>query len=320
MIGVFLLHSETYYGYGDLQLGIIFRPFYVNAFFFVSGYLLFNKYNTKILDGGGYCKALENILYRLIIPTLVFSSVIFVPKMLFHSEEISIASYIINVFGGTSFWFTSALTVAQLALLTIMLILRRRDIWSYLICSVVLFTVGWFLNQGRTGNNAEAFFPWFWKTGIEYTLIMSLGGVYLVYEQSINRKWKYVVGVASVIYCIATFLSFQGATFNVMGLGGRCDIIGGFLILAGITLVIAVCRVTKDNTILRYIGQNSILFYFLSGVFPAFVGALAKAAFPHHNYLITVAVAIISVSLAWTVSLFINRFAPFLVDFRKISR
>lgn len=59
MIGVFLLHSETYYGYGDLQLGIIFRPFYVNAFFFVSGYLLFNKYNTKILDGGGIAKLLK---------------------------------------------------------------------------------------------------------------------------------------------------------------------------------------------------------------------------------------------------------------------
>ena len=50
MIGVYLLHSEVYYGFGDIQYGILITPFYVNAFFFVSGYLMFNKYlNVSVL-------------------------------------------------------------------------------------------------------------------------------------------------------------------------------------------------------------------------------------------------------------------------------
>ena len=40
MIGVYLLHSEAYYGFGDIQYGMLITPFYVNAFFFVSGYLM----------------------------------------------------------------------------------------------------------------------------------------------------------------------------------------------------------------------------------------------------------------------------------------
>ena len=54
MIGVYLLHSEAYYGVGNFRLGIIFSPFYVNLFFFVSGYLLFFKlFKTNKLNGGG---------------------------------------------------------------------------------------------------------------------------------------------------------------------------------------------------------------------------------------------------------------------------
>lgn len=51
MIGVYLCHSEVYYyGMGGLQLGYIVQPFYVNAFFFVSGYLFFSKWlNDDVL-------------------------------------------------------------------------------------------------------------------------------------------------------------------------------------------------------------------------------------------------------------------------------
>lgn len=53
MIGVYLLHSEVYYGYGNVQYGVFFTPFYVNGFFFVSGYLLFRKLlNVSALTWG----------------------------------------------------------------------------------------------------------------------------------------------------------------------------------------------------------------------------------------------------------------------------
>lgn len=43
MFTVFLNHSEYYYGYETPVIGPIYRPLFVNSFFFLSGYLLFRK-------------------------------------------------------------------------------------------------------------------------------------------------------------------------------------------------------------------------------------------------------------------------------------
>ena len=53
MICVYLCHSEGYYDARE-NLGYIAKPFYVNAFFFVSGYLFFGKWlNVNMLNRGG---------------------------------------------------------------------------------------------------------------------------------------------------------------------------------------------------------------------------------------------------------------------------
>lgn len=43
ILSVFFVHTENYYGYNIGVLDHLVHPFYVNAFFFVSGYLLLRK-------------------------------------------------------------------------------------------------------------------------------------------------------------------------------------------------------------------------------------------------------------------------------------
>ena len=43
ILSVLFVHSENYYGYNTGVLDHLVHPFYVNAFFFVSGYLLLRK-------------------------------------------------------------------------------------------------------------------------------------------------------------------------------------------------------------------------------------------------------------------------------------
>lgn len=43
IITVYLAHAEVYTDYTIITINNVFRPFYVNAFFIVSGYLLFRK-------------------------------------------------------------------------------------------------------------------------------------------------------------------------------------------------------------------------------------------------------------------------------------
>lgn len=43
IIAVFFVHCQSYYGYELSSVNTLIRPFYVNAFFYVSGYLFFRK-------------------------------------------------------------------------------------------------------------------------------------------------------------------------------------------------------------------------------------------------------------------------------------
>ena len=270
--------------------------------------------------GGGYLKALQNAVFRLMIPSLIFSTAVFVPKMLFHGAEVSVQAFLVNILGGVSYWFTSALLVAQVVLLTLIALLKSKDIWSYVICSIPLFALGWHLNYVRTDMEAAAFFPWFWKTGLEYTLLMAFGGVYMKYESRINTLSWYLLPVAAVVYIAAMVKLLNGAEYPMMGLGGQCNIKGGLLIWAGVSLIVAVCHKVKGNLIMSFIGRNSIVFYFLSGVFPAFVGMVARRYIPDCHYAVTIAVATLSLTLAWIAAVIIERYLPFIIDIRKLKR
>ena len=83
MISVYFVHSQLYYGLWMGKLNNLIHPFYVNAFFFISGYLLFGKQlsssivnlnlNAYIDRGGAGRKLLSNIFFRVIVPSILFS-------------------------------------------------------------------------------------------------------------------------------------------------------------------------------------------------------------------------------------------------------
>ena len=61
MISVYLLHAEQYSGMIWVKsYGYLLQPFYVNAFFFVSGYLLFREWlsidNSEMMSRESYEK------------------------------------------------------------------------------------------------------------------------------------------------------------------------------------------------------------------------------------------------------------------------
>lgn len=140
-----------------------------------------------------------------------------------------------------------------------------------------------------------------------------------MYENRINAMCKYFLPVATVLYIIAMIMSFKGTTFPVMELGGRCNVQGGLLILAGVSLIMSACHIIKKNFVMSFIGRNSIVFYFLSGVFPAFVGTIAQRFFPERIYAMTIIVTILSLVLAWMASFVINKYFPFFIDLRKLK-
>lgn len=280
MAFVYLLHSQVYYGWRGPDNFYFASPFFVNAFFFVSGYLLFGKWlfvDSSLLTKNEYKKSLCNVFFRIVVPMLLFSTLIYLPKQVFHGSDLSLGKYAKDVLGGISYWFTATLAVAQLILLSAIFILKKRQVWIYVVLSVVCLGVGLYLRIIHPGNSPEDYFPWYYQQGLESTFLMSCGGVYRCYEDTINRVMKYGLVGAFLIY-VAIFAWCDNAGHKVLLLGletGRnFDVLGFVWILCSITLLTALCKSLKPIGWLAYIGRNSLAFYFFSGVYPAMVSAV----------------------------------------------
>lgn len=72
MMGVYVWHSETFTSAPDVLTPLI-SPFCMAAFFFVSGYLFYRKAFCEH-DAKFYATCFSNILFRLVLPTLLFLS------------------------------------------------------------------------------------------------------------------------------------------------------------------------------------------------------------------------------------------------------
>lgn len=143
-----------------------------------------------------YRKLIANVVFRLVIPTLAFSTLIYIPKMIFHGNPLSFGQYLHDVWGGTSYWFTSALSVAQI-LLAVLLLNQYSHMAFYVVACTLLSLLGIYLR-----GIFPSPFPWYYQTGMVSTLLMSLGGVYLRYESRINKLVSKTLRFRNSRFCV----------------------------------------------------------------------------------------------------------------------
>jgi hypothetical protein len=94
---------------------------------------------------------------------------------------------------------------------------------------------------------------------------------------------------------------------------------GFFLMVSSSLLLFQVTKLMPKIFILDYIGKNTILFYFLSNALPALFGALWQKFFPGIScYFLIVIEVCIEIALVCFISVYINRFASFIMDARML--
>lgn len=288
-------------------------PFYVNAFFVVNGFLFFRKWlsvDNKIIPGKN---DLFNILFKLIIPTLIFSSLVYIPKILFHSRGLSMSQFAYDIFGGISYWFTSAIAVSQIILL---MALRYgcRTITSFSIISLIIIALMPILKY----YFPEAM-PWYWKSGLAAITFMTLGGCVYLFRIQLARYRKLLCVVVPLLYIIVVYSSFKTGNALYALMSVTFNLKGVLVTLCGIAFIFVISyQGIPDTRLLQFIGDHSIIFYFFSGVIPATLSALPfiRIITSVWGMLIVSGVAIsIGVLLTWL----IVRYMPFLTDLRKLK-
>lgn len=318
MLCVLFAHCIAYYGIEATWEVSWFYPFYVSAFFFVSGYLFVPKCMSIVTDRWQHIKAgLIKVFFHIVIPTIIFSAMVYVPKLLFNGGGVNILDFLFATVGGTSFWFTSAIAVAQVLILLAVCLLRIRSEIVLFLVSILFAAGGFFISRYDAGV-----FPWFYKSGMLATLFMTLGGLYRQYETKIEgliRPKIIAIGVLTLyMMCIVLF----GEEGQIMcgNIQLNYNLMGWIATFLGIFAVVYCSKCLPEVKFVSFIGQNSLVFYFLCGLLPASVSTLALKLIPERNWFILFGIYVTVVLLATIFVLIINRYFRFLLDVRLLIK
>ena len=320
IILVFFRHSENYYG---ISLGFFDRLYltiYVNAFFFVSGYLLLWKQlsEPKILESVseymtcGAKTLFLNVLYRVAIPSVIFSVIEFVPSCLIQGRGIDVSYAFYKTFGGGTYWFTSALAVSELILL-LLFFTRKKNIWFYALISFALCVAGLLIVQLGIFDNGI----WAWRQGLIALSFLGVGGLYWRYEKSVDRlmKWRFVIPLLAVYVLILALCENTNpliSTLEIQPLGFLTSFIG-------YVLMIWFCKWMPQIRQLTFIGRNSIGFYFMSGALPITISILTHKLVAGIHIWMMLAICVTCIVMAYVAVMAINRWLPWLWDLRLIK-
>ena len=318
IILVFLRHSESYYGVLLGQFDGLYLTIYVNAFFFVSGYLLFWKQlsEPKILESVSEymtCGAkvlFLNVLYRIAIPSIIFSVIEFVPSCLIQGRRIDVSFALYKTLGGGTYWFTSALVVSELILL-LLFFTRKRNIWLYAVICFALCIVGLLIVQFGLFNNGI----WALRQGLIDLSFLAMGGLYWRYEEQIDKlgRWWLFLLLMLMYFVVIFYCDNTNPLISTLGIQPL-----GFLTSAiGCVLMVWFCKWMPQIRELTFIGRNSIGFYFMSGALPITISILVHKLTEGIHIWMMLGVWVTCVVVAYMGVMVINRWLPWLFDLRQ---
>ena len=145
-----------------------------------------------------------------------------------------------------------------------------------------------------------------------------MGGVYWYYESKIHCLMKWWVIILLMILSLFLVIGLKDYshpginTLSIQPLGIITSIISCMLLAW-------LCMTIKEYSVLSFIGQNSLGFYFLSGAFPIIISKIAHILVPGTYGLLVPIIWIVCLIMAYLVVSFINRWLPWLWDLRRFK-
>lgn len=323
IITVLFVHTENYYGLKLGEINQFLRGFYVNAFFLISGYLLFRKQlNKPAIEAGsaqyiiGDGKKLIFILYRLYIPMIIFSAIEFLPKIMITHRAFEFNALLIETVGAGTYWFTSALLIAEV-IIALLLVTRRQNIGFYVVALGIISSIGMYLYDIEIFHLHRE--PFFVSRGILACFFLGLGALYWKYEIWFDRVInKYTILLFIALYLYIAYFCPVAPRFLVSM--GDMDVLGYFFGFLGSVILIWFCKQLPQIKTLTFIGRNSICFYFMSGALPITLSAIVKRIYPDPSFWGVFLVFGLTLIGAYIASLVIVKYLPWMLDIRKLKK
>lgn len=267
--------------------------------------------------GGGRKSLINNVVYKLVIPTLLFSLLFYFPKIILRGTGFNLIIFMSETIGGGSIWFTPALAVAEL-LVVFILALRPKQIIHYLVYGGFLWLGAELIRQSGFGFSANNAVPWYYKSGMEAVILLLMGGIYWKYEDRFvkifsNRVLLIVISITYVCLCVCFSRHFRTALdWQGLNLYGLC------IALLGSVVIIEWAKLLPTISFLNYAGRHSIGLYFFCGSIVNVFAVISKHICSCDHWWIVLVIALVSYLFSYFCIVLINKWIPFVYDLRKL--
>lgn len=307
MFLVIVVHS----GYMPELYKFFLEPFFLAAFFFISGFLFHDptkKINLKLK----ILKILETILVPYLLYWILSYSLLNLAQGEFNAMEL-----FKDILGGNKLWFIAALLISQL--LFSFLLAINTSVLGVILFSLLSVSV-WYLTPLSEPSTK---FPW----SINDALIANffIGAGYIIKNYEIRfydiLKNKIIGIIFCIIYLVMIYINFTILRYPFNFPANKFGNILVFIpyALVGIFCVLFVSNLIRNNYLLIFIGMNSLLFYFYQNqVLKILKMLVAKINIESPDYLIPPLMAILVVLALIIPILITNKYLPIMTGKNKV--
>ena len=174
MTAILYDHTDIYYSDTNVLPYELYVPNALTTFFILSGYLMYKR--------SGFClkNKIRSIIKGLLLPYLIFTIAMALPKSLAHGLSFNIADMLINVLSGKASWFVAALFFAEMLFSIAIRLTKGRTI-----ALLAVGTIG-LIASTLMPYAGEPPFPWQADNALQAMFYLSIGYAYHKHEEAID--------------------------------------------------------------------------------------------------------------------------------------
>ena len=329
IITVIFSHSD----FTNSTISRFYVPFFLNVFFFCSGYTYRIKNNFK-----DYFK---RKIETLMVPWIIYGLFnIFLSALISFNNHADIKEeliwFILQIRGkNDKLWFLSTLFLASILLYFVIEYISKALDTKHSLTKVIVVIgiLGIISNLYLVLINSDiypwqsAHLPWHIELLMPYLFMMLLGyafrSFYENYFDKINTyKYILVMLLTYVILIIVKGMIFNNEIVNVF--------INFVIQVIGVFLIVAICKKMRMNKCIAFIGQNSIIYYALHGKVLSILQTVLNKVIGYryelvlNNVALSILTGLMIVLLILIILiipiLFINRFLPFTIGKKRVVK
>ena len=304
MLSILLDHTEIYYTGSNL----IPYDWYVSnvliVFFFLSGYLMYKQ------QGFSLKHKLTSIGHSLLLPYLLFTAVLALPKAFVHGWSIDLKSVLLPILTGRASWFIATLIVSETVFSLFLWITRGKVIPLFLLSFCAL--VGSVLLTKQSTDYA-----WCINNALQAVFFLCIGWFYQSRKEVFNRinTPLYTSFLFISLIIIKGYATCKGVHTMIYPMGIDSYFLFFLDMLTSIFLLVNICKQLLRCKLVEWVGAHSIVYYFVCGGVPLCLSlALEKVGLGYHGayYSVLIAYALVCIVASCIVAI-VYRYLPFML-------